>query len=57
MCKMKNLKKLNQMYLILDDVDEDMLENDIDGNVDMVNPFNTFSKPDDTNVELDEEAN
>ena len=38
-----------------DDVDEDMLKNDIDDNVDMINPFNTFSKLEDTDFELDKE--
>jgi hypothetical protein len=39
-----------------DDVDEDMLENDIDDDDDIINPFNIISEPDDdTNVELDEE--
>ena len=38
-----------------DDVDEDMLEHDIDDDVDMANPFNTFSEPEDTYVELDKE--
>ena len=32
-----------------------MIENNIDGNVDMANPFNIDSKPDDTYVEMDEE--
>ena len=32
-----------------------MLENDIDDDVDMVNTFNTFSEPNDIDVELDEE--
>jgi hypothetical protein len=39
-----------------DDVDENMLENDIDDDDDIVNPFNTVSEPDDdTDVEFDEE--
>jgi hypothetical protein len=38
-----------------DDVDENMLENDIDGDDDIVKPFNIVSKSDDdTNVEFDE---
>jgi hypothetical protein len=39
-----------------DDVDEDMLENDIDDDDDIINPFNIVSEPDDdTDVELDED--
>ena len=39
-----------------DDIHNDMIENgNIDDDVDMTNPFNINSKPDDTNVELDEE--
>ena len=39
-----------------DDIDEYMLENDIDDDDDIVNPFNTIYEPDDdTNVEFDEE--
>jgi hypothetical protein len=39
-----------------DDVDENMLENDIDDNDDIANPFNTISEPDDdTYIEFDEE--
>jgi hypothetical protein len=38
-----------------DDVDENMLENDIDGDDDIVKPFNIVSKSDDdTDVEFDE---
>jgi len=32
-----------------------MIGNDIDDDVDMANPFNINSEPDDTDVELDEE--
>ena len=38
-----------------DDVDEDMLKNDIDDDIDIINPLNTFSKLEDIHVELDEE--
>jgi hypothetical protein len=38
-----------------DDIDDDIIENDIDDDVDMANPFNVDSEPDDTDVELDEE--
>jgi hypothetical protein len=39
-----------------DDVDENMLENDIDDDDDIINPFNIVSEPDDdTDVEFDEE--
>jgi hypothetical protein len=39
-----------------DDIDEDMLENDIDDDDDIINPFNIFSEPDvDTDVELDDQ--
>ena len=39
-----------------DDVDKNMLENDIDDDDDIVNPFNTISElDDDTDVEFDEE--
>jgi hypothetical protein len=39
-----------------DDIDEDMLENDIDDDDDIINPFNIVSEPDvDTDVELDDQ--
>jgi hypothetical protein len=39
-----------------DDVDENMLENDIDDDDDIINPFNIISEPDDdTYIEFDEE--
>jgi hypothetical protein len=39
-----------------DDVDDNMLENDIDDDDDIVNPFNVVSEPDDdTYVDFDEE--
>jgi hypothetical protein len=39
-----------------DDIDEDMLENDIDDDDDIINPFNIVSKLDvDTDVELDDQ--
>jgi hypothetical protein len=39
-----------------DDVDENIIENDIDDNDDIVNPFNNVSElDDDTYVEFDEE--
>ena len=42
--------------VVLDDsVDEDMLENDVDDDVDIVNPFNTFFELEDTYFELDKE--
>jgi hypothetical protein len=41
-----------------DDINEDMLENDIDDNDDIINPFNIVSELDvDTNVKLDDEEN
>jgi len=39
-----------------DDVNENMLENDIDDNDDIINPFNIVSEPDDDiDVDFDEE--
>jgi hypothetical protein len=39
-----------------DDIDEDMLENDIDEDDDIINPFNIVSEPDvDTFVKLDDQ--
>jgi hypothetical protein len=39
-----------------DDVDENMLENDIDDDDDIINPFNIISEPDDdTYIEFHEE--
>jgi hypothetical protein len=39
-----------------DDIDEDMLENDIDDDDDIINPFNSVSEPDaDTDIELDDQ--
>jgi hypothetical protein len=39
-----------------DDINEDMLENDIDDDDDIINPFNIVSKPNvDTDVELDDQ--
>jgi hypothetical protein len=39
-----------------DNVDENMLENDIDDDDDIINPFNIISEPDDdTYIEFDEE--
>jgi hypothetical protein len=39
-----------------DDIDEDMLENEIDDDDDIINPFNIVSKPYvDTDVKLDDQ--
>jgi hypothetical protein len=39
-----------------DDIDEDILENDIDDDDDIINPFNIVSEPDDdTYIELDDQ--
>jgi hypothetical protein len=44
------------MPVLDDDIDEDMLENDIDDDDDIINPFNIVSEPDvDTDVELDDQ--
>jgi hypothetical protein len=42
-------------YHVLDDhIDDDIIENDFDDDdVDMANPFNVDSKPDDLDVDLD----
>jgi hypothetical protein len=46
----------DNIAILDDDVDENMLENDIDDDDDIVNPFNTvYEIDDDTNVEFDEE--
>ena len=46
----------DNISILDDDVDENMLENDIDDDVDIINPFNIVSElDDDTNVEFDEE--
>jgi hypothetical protein len=46
----------DNIAILDDDVDENMLENDIDDDDDIINPFNIVSEPDDdTDVEFDEE--
>ena len=46
----------DNIAVLNDDIDENMLENDIDDDDDIINPFNIVSKPDDdTYVEFDEE--
>jgi hypothetical protein len=46
----------DNISILDDDVNENILENDIDDNDDIVNPFNIVSEPDDdTYVEFDEE--
>ena len=38
-----------------DDIDDGIIKNDIDDDVDMANPFNVESEPNDMNVDLYEE--
>jgi hypothetical protein len=46
----------DNIAILDDDVDENMLENDIDDDDDIINPFNIVYEPDDdTDVEFDEE--
>jgi hypothetical protein len=46
----------DNIAILDDDVNENMLENDIDGDDDIINPFNIVLEPnDDTDVEFDEE--
>jgi hypothetical protein len=46
----------DNIAILDDDVDENMLENDIDDNDDIINPFNiVFESDDDIDVEFDEE--
>jgi hypothetical protein len=46
----------DNISILDDDVDENMLENDIDDDDDIINPFNIVSELDDhTNVDFDEE--
>ena len=46
---------LGDNVVLDDDVDEDMLENDVDDDIDMINPFNTFYELEDIDVKLDKE--
>ena len=46
---------LEDNAILKNDVDEDRLEIDIDDDVAIINPLNTFLEPEDIDVELDEE--
>jgi hypothetical protein len=51
-----NLGVEDNIAILDDDVNENMLENDIDDDDDIINPFNIVSEPDDdTYVDFDEE--
>jgi hypothetical protein len=46
----------DNVLVLDDDIDEDMLENDIDDDDYIINPFNSVSKPDaDTYIELEDQ--